>query len=238
MNRLLMIEDEPGLQLTVGDLLTSEGYELKICGDGPRGEGEALNGNYDLILLDVMLPGKDGFQICKTLRDKGIKTPVLMLTARGTNIDTIMGLKLGADDYLIKPFDSQVLLARVEALLRRSIPSPEEKKISHKVDRFGSYRMDRERGILLNINGSEESEVPLNTQEYRLLAYLTEHPGKVLSRNELLEGVWGYESETTTRTVDVHISWLRQKLLEKERPRHIITVRGRGYKFLCPRAAI
>ena len=231
MSRILMIEDEPGLQLTVSDLLISEGYDVEIRSDGPRGEAEALLGNYDLILLDVMLPGKDGFQVCKTLRDKKITTPILMMTARGTSIDTVMGLKLGADDYLTKPFDSQILLARMEALIRRSaIPTVQGEK-TPKAESFGSFRIDRKRGILLKVTEGEEKEILLNTQEYRLLIYLADNPGKVVGRNELLDDVWGYESETTTRTVDVHISWLRAKLGEKERPRHIITIRGRGYKF-------
>lgn len=229
MSRILMVEDEPGLQLTVGDLLVSEGYEVTVKGDGPRGEAEGLTGDYDLVLLDIMLPGKDGFQICKSLREKGVMTPVLMLTARGTNIDTVMGLKLGADDYLTKPFDGQVLLARIEALLRRSVPRPAARRKGEAgPERFGPYRLDRERGLLLK----GEEEISLNTQEYRLLRYLADHPDKIISRHELLDNVWGYETETSTRTVDVHISWLRQKLGEKERPRHIITLRGRGYKFV------
>ncbi|MBN2627679.1 MAG: response regulator transcription factor [Spirochaetales bacterium] len=233
MSRILMIEDEPGLQLTVADLLIGEGYEVEVRGDGPRGEGEAEKGTYDLILLDVMLPGKDGFQVCKSLRDKGISTPILMLTARGTTIDTVMGLKLGADDYLTKPFDSQVLLARIEAMLRRSARIPEENGgPSDRVEIFGEFRLDRDKGQLLQRTGEVEGEISLNSQEYRLLVYLADNPGKILSRNELLDGVWGYETETTTRTVDVHIAWLRQKLGEKDRPRHIITHRGRGYKFV------
>ncbi|MDC7218463.1 MAG: response regulator transcription factor [Spirochaetales bacterium] len=230
MARILLIEDEPGLQLTLRDLLENEKYDVEVRGDGPRGEEEASAGNYDLILLDVMLPGKDGFQVCKSLRDRGVGTPILMLTARGTSIDTVMGLKLGADDYLTKPFDSQVLLARIEARMRRS-SSNQPSSDSSPVTQFGLYRLDRKQGQLLIKEGAEEREIPLNTQEYRLLVYLADHPEKSLSREELLDGVWGYEGETSTRTVDVHISWLRQKLGEKERPKHIITQRGRGYKF-------
>ncbi len=233
MSRILMIEDEPGLQLTLSDLLADEGYDVEIRGDGPRGEGEAEKGGYDLILLDVMLPGKDGFQVCKSLRERGIATPILMLTARGTTIDTVMGLKLGADDYLTKPFDSQVLLARIEALIRRSIPAREDRTSREKgAGEFGPFLLDRERGQLLRREGEDMGEIPLNSQEYRLLEYLADHPGKIIGRNELLDAVWGYETETTTRTVDVHIAWLRQKLGEKDRPRHIITHRGRGYKFV------
>ncbi|MDC7224481.1 MAG: response regulator transcription factor [Spirochaetales bacterium] len=232
MNRILMIEDEPGLQLTVRDLLENEAYQVEVRGDGSRGEEEAASGLYDLILLDVMLPGRDGFQVCKNLRDRGIGTPILMLTARGTSIDTVMGLKLGADDYLTKPFDGQVLLARIEALLRRTAPTVGSgKNRAAPTGEFGRFTLDRERGQLFEQVGEQRREVPLNTQEYRLLLYLADNPGKILSRNELLDGVWGYETETSTRTVDVHIAWLRQKLGEKDRPRHIITLRGRGYKF-------
>jgi DNA-binding response OmpR family regulator len=231
LSRILMIEDEPGLQLTVRDLLENEGYQVEVKGDGPRGEEEAVRGNYDLILLDVMLPGKDGFQVCKSLRDRGLSTPILMLTARGTSIDTVMGLKLGADDYLTKPFDSQVLLARMEALLRRSVRSlPNSSNEEELIKEFGSFILDRDRGQLRQKNG--QTDISLNSQEYRLLCYLVDHPGKILDRKELLDAVWGYETETSTRTVDVHIAWLRQKLEEQDRPRHIITLRGRGYKFV------
>ncbi len=233
MSRILMIEDEPGLQLTVSDLLVNEGYEVEIRGDGPRGEEEASKGLYDLILLDVMLPGKDGFQICRSLREKGLTVPVLMLTARVTSIDTVMGLKLGADDYLTKPFDSQVLLARIEALLRRASGAKGGKNAPlPPAEEFGSFILNRDRGSLMKREGDRFREITLNTQEYRLLVFLADHPEKILSRNELLDAVWGYETETSTRTVDVHIAWLRQKLDEKDRPRHIITLRGRGYKFV------
>ncbi len=238
--RILIIEDEPGVQITLEDRLSSEGYEVAVCGDGLEGEKEAKSGRHDLILLDVMLPGKDGFTICRDLRKAGKEIPILMLTARDTNIDTIMGLRVGADDYLAKPFDMQVLLARIEALLRRAARpedaiSPESGSVPKKgIDRrnniitFGSFSLDRGKGLLEN-NGAA---VELNAQEYKLLEYLAFHNGRIISRSAILDDVWGYESEVTTRTVDVHIAKLRQRLGESERPKHILTYRGRGYKFV------
>ena len=228
--RILLIEDEPGLQLTLGDRLATEGYEVIIRGDGLAGEEEALKGDFDLILLDVMLPGRDGFGVCRNLRNRGLTASILMLTARNTDLDTILGLRQGADDYLAKPFDMGVLLARIEALLRRGSPkvpllgkTPEEAPQI----RFGDYLLDRRRGTLLRGDG----EIPLNTQEFRLLDYLAGHPDQVIRRNTLLDEVWGYDTETASRTIDVHVAKLRQKLGESEIPRHILTVRGRGYRF-------
>ncbi len=233
--RILIVEDEPGVQITLEDRLRSEDYEVTIRGDGIEGEKEARIGRYDLILLDVMLPGKDGFSICQELRRAGVETPILMLTARDTSIDTVMGLRSGADDYLAKPFDMQVLLARVEALLRRAAaapsggdnPAPDDTTIT-----FGEFILDRVRGQLerRGRDGKRE-DVELNAQEYRLLEYLALHGGRIISRNVILDEVWGYESEITTRTVDVHVARLRQRLGESDHPRHILTYRGRGYKF-------
>lgn len=235
---ILIIEDEPGVQLTLEDRLTAEGYSVTVRGDGIEGEKEAKTEQHDLILLDVMMPGKDGFSVCQDVRKAGIQIPILMLTARDTSIDTVMGLRVGADDYLAKPFDMQVLLARIEALLRRAAaPSFEvaavgsrdvtaEKK-DDRVIIFGNFVLDRDRGFL----ECRGELVELNAQEYRLLEYLAQHSGRIISRNAILDDVWGYESEITTRTVDVHIAKLRQRLGESEMPRHILTYRGRGYKF-------
>jgi len=229
MAEILIIEDEPGLQLTLEDRLTAEGYGVTVRGDGISGQEEAVTGKYDLILLDVMLPGRDGFQVCQNLRAGGNRTPVLMLTARGTSIDTVMGLRLGADDYLTKPFDMQVLLARIEALLRRASASPGRKGegTGGPLYSFGPFILDVRKGEL----SRGEARVDLNSQEYRLLKFFAENPDRVLSRDELLDGVWGYDQVTTTRTVDVHVAWLRQKLGEQNLPVHILTIRGRGYKF-------
>jgi DNA-binding response OmpR family regulator len=232
--RILLVEDEEGLVVALEDRLRTEGYDIKAVGDGIVGQREAASGRYDLVLLDVMLPGRDGFQVCQNLRAAGCRTPVLMLTARGTSIDTVMGLRLGADDYLTKPFDMQVLLARVHALLRRvedhggtSAPA-EPAAPSRDVFRFGPFALDTSRYQLWR---GEES-IPLNAQEYRLLEVFVRNPDRVLSRDLLLNEAWGYDAETTTRTVDVHVAWLRQKLGEKDHPRHLMTVRGYGYRFV------
>jgi DNA-binding response OmpR family regulator len=225
--RILIIEDEEGLVLSLTDRLESEGYEVDAIGDGLEGERKALGADkYDMVLLDVMLPGKDGFQICKSIRDSGSRVPVLMLTARDTSIDTVMGLRLGADDYLAKPFDMQVLLARMDALLRRSGYNPEHAR--GEIVNFGAFALDTVKQEL----HKGKKRVQLNAQEYRLLKFLTQNPDTVFSREQLLDAVWSYDSALTTRTVDVHVAWLRQKLDEPDIPERIITVRGYGYKFV------
>ncbi len=232
--RILVVEDEEGLVLALEDALRGEGFEVRAATDGVSGQREASTGRHDLLILDVMLPGRDGFQVCQNLRAEGVRIPILMLTARGTTIDIVMGLRLGADDYLTKPFDTQVLLARVQALLRRStgaaMPSGGEAEGAAEpgVLRFGEFSLDTERMQLLRGN----ELIPLNVQEFRLLVVFLRHPDRVLSRDTLLSEAWGYDAETTTRTVDVHIGWLRQKLGEKDFPRHLITVRGFGYKLI------
>jgi DNA-binding response OmpR family regulator len=231
---ILVVEDEEGLVVALEDRLRTEGYEVKAVGDGIAGQREASSGPYDLVILDVMLPGRDGFQVCQNLRAEGCRTPILILTARGTTIDTVMGLRLGADDYLTKPFDMQVLLARVHALLRRTtdglaaVPAGDAAASAPRVHRFGPFTLDQERLQLFR----DGVHVPLNAQEYRLLDVFVKNPDRVLSRDFLLNEAWGYDAETTTRTVDVHVAWLRQKLGEKVHPRHLLTVRGYGYKFL------
>ncbi len=225
MQKILIIEDEEGLVLSLEDRLRAEGYRVASRRDGKSGEKEAGSGRYDLIILDIMLPERDGFQVCKNLRDSGVFTPILMLTARSTTLDTVTGLHSGADDYLRKPFEMQELLARILALLRRGKASVKESKTE--LLRFGEFTLNTPREELLR--GSEP--IPLNTQEYRLLKFFAENPQRVLSRYELMDEVWGYDSVTTTRTVDVHVAWLRRKLGERSKPRHLITVRGRGYRF-------
>ena len=226
--RILIVEDEPGLQLALEDRLVEEGFEVVAEANGVRAEEKAKKGGFDLIVLDVMLPGRDGFQICQNLREASIQTPVLMLTARGSNIDTVMGLRIGADDYLAKPFDMQILIARIGALLRRAVVPKTQRTEKGAQYSFGPFILDTERQELAN----DSETVALNAQEYRLLKFFAEHPNRVYSRNELLDEVWGYDTHTTTRTVDVHVAWIRQKLGEKEHPEHLITVRGYGYKFL------
>jgi DNA-binding response OmpR family regulator len=238
---LLIVEDEEGMVLALEDALRGEGYEVSSVRDGIQGQREAGTGRFDLVLLDVMLPGRDGFQVCQNLRAAGIRTPVLMLTARTSSIDTVMGLRIGADDYLAKPFEMQVLLARVQALLRRADAGRDagragaapagaaaRRDLPAGSYRFGAFRLDTERMQLFR----GEEPIALSVQEYRLLQVFVRNPDRVLSREMLLSEAWGYDSETTTRTVDVHLAWLRQKLGEKERPRHLLTVRGFGYRFI------
>ncbi len=230
MAKILIIEDELGVQMTLEDRLIAEGYEVVVKGDGIRGEEAAKQDIYDLILLDVMLPGRDGFTVCKHLREKEISTPIIMLTARNTNIDVIMGLQQGADDYVMKPFDMGVLLARIEASLRRAVKVSDQVKLeeSPNMIEFGKFLLDRVKGFLF----FDGEPVSLNAQEYRLLEYLALHPEEVISRNQILDDVWGYDSSIYTRTVDVHIAKLRFHLKESDNPNHIRTVRGRGYRFI------
>ena len=226
--KILIIEDEEGLVLSLEDRLRSEGYRTVSRRDGESGEREARSGKFDLIILDVMLPRRDGFLVCRNLRDAGLHTPVLMLTARSTTIDTVMGLRIGADDYLSKPFDMQELLARIFALLRRREHLRDDNDVpKDAVYRFGDFSLDTEEQELYH--GTEP--IPLSTQEYRLLKYFVEHAQRVVGRDELLDEVWGYDAVTSTRTIDVHIAWLRQKLGEQLAPHHLITIRGRGYRF-------
>jgi two-component system, OmpR family, alkaline phosphatase synthesis response regulator PhoP len=223
--RILLVEDEPGLVLTVGDLLTAEGYEVDVAQDGPSGLQKARTGHYDLILLDVMLPGKNGFDVCRELRSSGCDSAVLMLTARTQVVDRVVGLKLGADDYLTKPFDASELLARTEALLRRMRKEPAA--AVHRYE-FSDVVADFERGEVLK-NGAP---VALASKEMQLLRYLIDNRDKVLSRDELLTNVWEYQPSVSSRTVDVHMAWLRQKLEPNpQSPRHFHTVRGVGYRF-------
>jgi two-component system alkaline phosphatase synthesis response regulator PhoP len=224
--RVLLIEDEEGLILTLTDRLRSEGFEVVSAKDGEAGLESASTQAFDLILLDVMLPKKNGYDVCRDLRQRGITTPVLMLTAKGETIDKVLGLKLGADDYLTKPFEMIELLARIEALLRRSPGKPN----GHSTDafRFGGVAIDFKRATVTK----EDSPVELSAMEFKLLQYLVENRGTVHSRDHLLDQVWGYDAMPSTRTVDVHIAWLRQKLEENvRRPKYIQTVHGMGYKF-------
>lgn len=222
--RILLVEDEPGLVMTLTDRLTSEGYEVESVGDAPSAIETATNGRFDAILLDVMLPGGNGFDICKTVRQRGVQTPILMLTARGQIVDKVVGLKLGADDYLVKPFEMAELLARIEALLRRS-STPHTPTESY---RFGAIAIDFRRAEVTKGG----TIVELSAREFKLLRYFIEHRGAALTRDELLNEVWGYNAMPSTRTVDVHVAWLRQKLEDNVRhPQYILTVHGLGYKF-------
>jgi two-component system alkaline phosphatase synthesis response regulator PhoP len=225
--RILLVEDEPGLVMTLSHRLASEGYDVGSVNDGTAAVPEALKSAPDLILLDIMLPGKDGLQICRELREAGFRSPILMLTARDQLLDKVVGLKLGADDYVTKPFEVPELLARVEALLRRAPASP---RTSEQVFEFDSVRVDLRSGEV----SRDGKPVELSTREFKLLEYFIEHRGAVLSREVLLNEVWGYNAMPVTRTVDVHVAWLRQKLEPNPRyPRFILTLHGLGYKFVC-----
>lgn len=224
--RILLIEDEDAIAVPLCDRLTSEGYTVAIARDGQSGLEQATEKPFDLVLLDLMLPRKSGFDVCRELRQRGVSTPILILTARGQTTDKVVGLKLGADDYVTKPFDVSELLARVEALLRRaSLPRESPGQIC----RFGNVRVDLRRAEVYR----DDRPVALSACEYRLLRYFVEHRGDVLSREQLLRDVWEYDPGVSTRTVDVHVGWLRQKLEDNpKRPKLIATMIGLGYKFL------
>lgn len=220
---ILLVEDEEGLRMTLSDRLRSEGYVVDISADGEEGLTKATALPFDLIILDIMLPRRSGLDVCRDIRSAGLATPILLLTARDQIIDKVLGLKLGADDYVTKPFDSLELMARIEALLRRS-PG----RAGQNLYQLGPIRMDV-RGTEVTRDGKP---VPLSAREFQLLRHFMEHPGATLSRNELLRGVWAYEDGTFTRTVDVHIASLRQKLeKDPKRPELILTVPGMGYKL-------
>ena len=224
-SRILLVEDEPGVRLTVEDRLRSEGYEVESAADGDEGLKRATSERFDLLILDVMLPKRSGFDVCRDLRQQGVTTPVLMLTARTQVADRVVGLKLGADDYLVKPFAMAELLARVETRLRRPT--------SHS-DRPGAYRFG---DVVVDFRRAEvEREgrpVSLSAKEFQLLRYFIENKGATVSRDELLDHVWGYDAMPSTRTVDVHVAWLRRKLEPNPRhPQFILTLHGLGYKFV------
>jgi two-component system, OmpR family, alkaline phosphatase synthesis response regulator PhoP len=222
---ILLVEDEPGLRTTLGDRLRREGYVVETAADGEEGFKRAVSGQFDLILLDVMLPRKNGMEVCRDLRERSIQTPILMITARGQTADKVTGLKLGADDYLTKPFETAELLARVEALLRRaSQPSYS----AGSVYKIGAVQVDFLKTEVLR----DGKPVALSAKEFQLLRYFIEHRGETLSREQLLSEVWGYEVTPSTRTVDVHVAWLRQKLeADPRQPELILTMHGLGYKF-------
>lgn len=226
--KILLVEDEEGLILTLTDRLRSEGFEVVSANDGEKGFSAASHEHFDLIVLDVMLPKKSGYDVCRDLRQRGITTPILMLTAKGETIDKVLGLKLGADDYLTKPFEVIELLARIEALLRRS-PAHTN---GHAPDafRFDDVAVDFKRATV----AKGKTPVELSAMEFKLLQYLIENRGVVHSRDHLLDQVWGYDAMPSTRTVDVHVAWLRQKLEPNpRRPKFIQTVHGLGYKFIA-----
>jgi two-component system alkaline phosphatase synthesis response regulator PhoP len=219
---VLLVEDEPGLRMTLSDRIRDEGYDVETAANGVEGFEKASNNCFDLIILDVMLPCRNGFDVCRDLREGGTKTPILMLTARSQTFDKVVGLKIGADDYLAKPFEMAELLARVEALLRRPVLRDTA------VYQFGPIRFDARRAEVRR----DGKLLLLSAREFQLLRYFVEHRGETVPRDELLRVVWGYKSAPSTRTVDVHVAWLRQKLeADPKQPRWIVTVHGLGYRF-------
>ncbi|HKS41935.1 MAG TPA: response regulator transcription factor [Blastocatellia bacterium] len=224
--RILLVEDEPGLVLTLTDRLTSEGFIVETARDGEAGLARATGESFDLIILDVMLPRRNGFDVCRDLRQQNVQTPVIMLTARGQVVDKVVGLKLGADDYVTKPFEMMELLARIEALLRRA---PVLSALSPDVYQFGPIRIDFRKAEITR----DGATIELSALEFQLLRYFIEHRENAITRDELLNEVWGYNAMPSTRTVDVHVAWLRQKIEPNPRhPQFILTVHGLGYKFV------
>jgi two-component system alkaline phosphatase synthesis response regulator PhoP len=224
-SRILLVEDEPGLVLTVSDLLLNEGYEVDTAPDGEAGLLKATSEDYALIILDVMMPKKNGLDVCRDLRQRGYDTAILMLTAKTQVMDRVVGLKLGADDYLTKPFDPSELLARVEALLRRV---KKEGRTQVRSFEFSDVQVDFETGQVTKAGEA----VALAAKEMQLLRYLVDRRGKVVTREELLQNVWEYQSDVNSRTIDVHVAWLRQKLEgNTPSPQFIQTIRGKGYRF-------
>jgi two-component system alkaline phosphatase synthesis response regulator PhoP len=223
--RILLIEDEPGLLIAIPDLLTGEGYEVESADDGEAGLALASAQRFDAVILDVMLPRKSGFDVCRELRQHGNDTAILMLTARGQVVDRVVGLKLGADDYLTKPFDPAELLARLEALLRRI---RRENQIPVQTFGFGAVEIDF-RLAQVRKNGRP---ISLAGKELQLLRYLIDNRERVVPREEIMRQVWEYASDASSRTIDTHVAWLRQKLEDNpQSPRHIQTIRGKGYRF-------
>jgi len=229
MKRILVVEDNPDLAFGLRNNLEIEGYQVEVAGDGAAGLARALDWSPDLLILDLMLPEMDGYRVLHELRREGRTTPVLILTARGDETDKVRGFRLGADDYVTKPFGLLELLARVEALLRRTAapaaaPAPDDDR-----ERFGEVEVDR--GARLVERGGVP--VPLTPKEYDLLLALIDRGGRVASRVELMREVWGHRAAILSRTVDTHVAELRRKLEDDPaRPRHIVTIRKAGYRFV------
>ena len=227
MSNILIVEDEPAMQLGLRDNLEMEGYHVDVESDGEAGLKKIKTGTHDLILLDVMLPKISGFDICKSARAAGVKTPIILLTARGEEIDKVLGLELGADDYITKPFSVRELLARVKAMLRRNQGT--SASTDAPLIQIGQ--------LTINFNAFEarhnDEEVKLSHKEFEILLHLYKNKNKVISRDDLLEKVWGYEEQITTRTVDNFISRIRQKVeANPNQPKVILTVHGSGYKMV------
>jgi DNA-binding response OmpR family regulator len=226
MAHILLVEDQPEMQRGLRDNLEFEGHEVSVQGDGSSGLQTLLRESFDLVILDVMLPQMSGFDVVRKSREKGIRTPILMLTAKGEEIDKVLGLELGADDYVTKPFSLRELIARVNALLRREIPGCPDAammKLGDVVVNFASYTGSK--------NGKEFSMTP---KEFEILKYLWQHRNETVSRDNLLTNVWGYDESVSTRTVDNFILKIRQKIEDDPaHPKAIFTIHGTGYKLIA-----
>jgi len=226
MPRILIVDDEPEMVRGLEDNLRFEGYQTLAATNGKEGLALALREAPDLVVLDIMMPELSGWDVLRALRQRGVDVPVILLTARGEEVDRVLGLELGADDYVTKPFSLREFLARVRAVLRRPGPRQKSEALA-----CGDVRLHlRARQAF---KGGKE--VKLTRREFDLIRYLMEHPGEVLTRDRLLDEVWGYEAFPTTRTVDTHILRLLQKFeTDPEHPKYILTVHGQGYKFAIP----
>jgi DNA-binding response OmpR family regulator len=229
--RLLVVEDDRTLRQALTFSLTREGYEVTAAADGEAGLEAARSERLDLVILDVMLPGMSGVEVLRVLRSEGVATPVIFLSAKGDEIDRVVGLKVGADDYVAKPFSRPELLARIEAVLRRRRRGPDEPERREALD-FGSVRIDVARREV----SVEGEPIHLTTKEFDLLVHMAASPGRIFTRDQLLARIWGYDYAGDGRTVDVHVSWLRGKLRGRDRHDFFRTVRGVGYAF-APRPA-
>ena len=228
MARILIVEDEPAMRMGLKDNFEFEGYEVEMAMDGQEGLDKVNSGSFDLIVLDVMMPKMSGFDVCKALRKMGVMTPVIFLTAKSEEIDKVLGLELGADDYLTKPFSLRELLARVKAILRR-VDTQTSSSTPQGVVQLGRLSVDLEQYTAT----LEGEAVRMSHKEYEILQFLIEKKGEVVSRYDLLNKVWGYESQPTTRTVDNFILRLRQRIEENPNdPKVILTVHGVGYKMI------
>lgn len=227
MSLILVVEDEPALLRGLKDNLTVDGHDVLTAPDGETGYRFARDAKPDLLILDLMLPKLSGFEICRKLRSEGVQTPILILTARSEEADRVLGLDLGADDYVVKPFSVRELMARVRALLRRSRPGTSPQGAELNELKFADVAIDFVRYEATR----GDKAVDLTRKEFGVMRYLGARPGIVVTRDELLDAVWGYDATPTTRTVDNHIATIRGKL-EPEEPRHLITVHGVGYKFV------
>jgi two-component system alkaline phosphatase synthesis response regulator PhoP len=225
MKRILVIEDEPQMLLGLRDNLELEGYDVQTAADGEEGLSKASSAPPDLVILDVMLPKRNGFDVCRELRARNVSTPIVMLTARSAETDKVLGLELGADDYVTKPFSITELLARVRAVLRRSNPQ----RPATETVRIGDIDFD----FRLHQARRGQTRIEFTAREFELLRYLVQHVGQVVTREQILNDVWGYEEYPTTRTIDNFVAKLRQKIEKSPHaPEHILTIHGSGYKFV------